>query len=642
MIYFKKLSKLGLYAHHLILKIVESNPRLLEKYLECRDWRLGKNPVKIDAGIDGIEQNSIISYANSNLNGQYRVFSRFYDFSKGIPWNEDYVSGFKWEKGLFFRKYIQVDVNNNADVKFPRELSRFHHALILGQAYLINKDTRYYEKFKEDVQDWIKENPFMKSVNWGCTQDIAIRAVNWIWGLAFFRDELLKDPGFKLIIDKCLYKHGFYIYMHPERNTYNNHNHYISDLVGQIYLGLYFIGDRYAQNWLNWGIEELFREIRYQILPSGPSYERSLNYNRFVTEMIFSAIILLMRKGYEIPQDILYRLELMLEFVMLYTKPDGLAPIIGDQDDARLHPFSLSSNLDHRYLLCIGAVMFKRGDFKYWSGGFSIDCAALMGSEAKKIYDQLIDEKSTMHSESFPDAGFFLIRDKDIYMFINNSGKSKYSELDGGTHTHSDLLSFELYMGDKTFLVDPGTYSYSGDPKMRMHFRSSKMHNTLTVDDQNQNTIKQDQLWNIERDAIPRKIEWIDNDEKTSFWGEHSGYLRLKSPVLHQRKIEYNKLNRTFLISDNAIGEGEHMFDLFFHFDVGIELEIQGNTVKTVCNNGTNIELNFVSDKPFTISCTEELVSKAYGDAVLAKTIKLHTNTKGTLKIETTIKKDNS
>jgi hypothetical protein len=164
--------------------------------------------------------------------------------------------------------------------------------------------------------------------------------------------------------------------------------------VGQIYLGLYFRNDKYGSSWLSWGIEELYREIRYQILPSGPSYERSINYNRFVTEMIVYAIILLRNNNYQIPQDIWYRLELMIEFVMYYTKPDGFAPIIGDQDDERLLPFSLIKNIDHKYLLNYGAVLFNRSDFKYWSKGFNPDCAMIIGKEAKLKFDSIETSES--------------------------------------------------------------------------------------------------------------------------------------------------------------------------------------------------------------------------------------------------------
>jgi len=625
-----------------MLRIIELNVFLINLWLDNRNLGKTLNPVNGDFDITDIDENAVSDYADSILKGKYRIFGRIYDFNNNIPWNTDFESGFIWGKGTLFRKYIQVDLNNKADVKYPRELSRFHHILFLGQAYQVSKDKQYYHKFQADILDWINENPFMKSINWGCTQDVAIRAVNWIWGMYFFRHELAQDRHFKHKMETSLYKHGFYIFLYPEKAPFNNHNHYISDLVGQIYLGLYFKSDKKAAVWLKTGIEELYREIRYQILPSGPSYERSINYHRFVTEMLLSAITLIRNNGYEIPRDILHRLEMMLEFVLYYTKPDGIAPNIGDQDDARLYPFSIMSNLDHRYLLCIGAVLFNRGDFKKWSGRFYSDCSAMLGSGARAEYNQIPTGDAQAGSKAFPDAGFYIIRDHDNYMFINNSGKSKNSELGGGTHTHSDLLSFELYMGNKTFLVDPGSYQYSGDPDMRMLFRSTKMHNTLEIDGQNQNTLSRENLWDFSRDALPKTLHWSVDKDKVIFEGEHTGYLKLTKPAMHKRHIEYSNKDKSFLIIDTIRSESNHKVKLYFHFDIGINPVIEGNSVKTVCEDGLNIELRFTCDYPVIIDCREDLVSKVYGTAVSAKTIIVETNSLGSCNIETKIQRTNS
>ena len=65
-----------------------------------------------------------------------------------------------------------VDNSNNADVKVPRELSRSHHLLWLGQAYLLTKNEKYVNEFIFQIENWIDENPIMKSINWGCAMDV--------------------------------------------------------------------------------------------------------------------------------------------------------------------------------------------------------------------------------------------------------------------------------------------------------------------------------------------------------------------------------------------------------------------------------------------------------------------------------------
>ena len=112
------------------------------------------------------------------------------------------------------------------------------------------------------------------------------------------------------------------------------------------------------------------------------SYERSTNYNRLVLELIIVPVLLL-KVTHEIPQDIWYRLEKMFEFIMYCLKPDGTAPIIGDQDDGRLLPFGAEETIDYRYLLSLGALLFNRPDFKHYGNGFNVYCSILGGRNAQ-------------------------------------------------------------------------------------------------------------------------------------------------------------------------------------------------------------------------------------------------------------------
>ena len=396
------------------------------------------------------EKDKIIGLAEEYMAHRFSLLGYKNLSIKHIDWHTDVISGYRWEPGLFYKDYVQVDLRNTADVKLPRELSRCHHFITLGEAYLLTSDEKYVKEYVKQTKEWIDENPFMHSINWASTMDVAIRGVNWIWSLAIMISSPLIEISVLKKILTSLFEHGYYIYRNPEIGPHDNNNHYIADLVGQIYLSLFFktLFKNLSEpsKWLNKGISELYKEIRYQVLPSGVHYERSINYHRLVLEMASSAIILLNRNRFEIPLDIMHRLEKMFEFVMYYLKPDGLAPVVGDQDDGRLHPFSQQNNLDHRYLLSIGAIIFERSDFKSFSKCYTADCFFFLGYESRDIYDKIPSEKLFKQSKAFPDAGFFIYIQNNNYMFINNSGKSRYNEIAMGTHTHSDLLSFELFI----------------------------------------------------------------------------------------------------------------------------------------------------------------------------------------------------
>ena len=221
--------------------------------------------------ISNAEKKDIIFNANKILLNEFEILSTKVKFQKKIDWHLDFKSGYRWPKGKLYSKYNQVDKNNSADVKFPRELSRCHHFLYLGEAYLLTSDEKYTKEFIAQIRNWILENPYKKSINWGCSMDIAIRASNWIYSLNMFAGSLLIDDVFFHEIMTSLYLHGRYIYENPEKNRVYNHNHYLSDLAGQILISIVFETTeiKETKSWKENGIYEFFREIRVQILPTG-------------------------------------------------------------------------------------------------------------------------------------------------------------------------------------------------------------------------------------------------------------------------------------------------------------------------------------------------------------------------------------
>jgi len=86
------------------------------------------------------------------------------------------------------------------------------------------------------------------------------------------------------------------------------------------------------------------------------------------------------------------------------------------------------------------------------------------------------------------------MRDKDNYAIIS-AGEVGSRGL--GNHKHNDDLSFELCVHGKTFIVDPGTYSYTADPVMRDLFRSVESHNVVQVDGKETNELVRDDLFRI-------------------------------------------------------------------------------------------------------------------------------------------------
>ena len=107
---------------------------------------------------------------------------------KPIDWHCDFKSKTRWNEKTFYLD-IPLKPSHNSDIKIPRELSRFQHI----QSIFFSNDERASTEFFLQVIDWIISNPFKRGVNWACTMDVSIRAINWIWGIRFLKTNLKRN-----------------------------------------------------------------------------------------------------------------------------------------------------------------------------------------------------------------------------------------------------------------------------------------------------------------------------------------------------------------------------------------------------------------------------------------------------------------
>ena len=192
-----------------------------------------------DADYNRHTEVAIVNQANKAIDGIFNLLGSGDIELNPILWHTDFKVGYKWNPGTFYRNYVQEGIDSDSDVKVPRELSRCHHLIKLGLAYRLTNDEKYAATCISQISDWIQNNPLMYSINWGCTMDVAIRAVNWIWALGLVAGSKTLDKEKLEKIRGSLYQHGWFIFRNPEKAPFNNHNHYLSDLAGQIHLGLF-------------------------------------------------------------------------------------------------------------------------------------------------------------------------------------------------------------------------------------------------------------------------------------------------------------------------------------------------------------------------------------------------------------------
>jgi len=484
-----------------------------------------------------------------------------------IDWHCDFKSGYRWNPKKYY-KDIKIPYGK-ADIKVPWELSRFQHLSVLGEAYWWTNDKKYVGEFVNQISDWIDNNKPKFGVNWRCTMDVAIRTCNWLLGWEFFRDSNVIDQQFLSKFLKSLHQHGRHIIRNLEKSGVLTSNHYLSDIVGLVYLGVLIPGFNEAKKWREFGIKELKKEMGKQVYLDGVDFEASTCYHRLVLELFFYATLLVITDDRNFKEDnfievgneifgekYLQRLYKMFEFVLYVLKPNGTMPQIGDNDNGRLHIFTKRGVLDMRYLLPLGAIFFKEPKFKIKEFGFCKEALWVFGEKGYEIWQNLGENCLTnIDSRAFPNAGMYIMRSDANYMIISCGPNGQNGN---GGHCHNDKLSFELCRNGQDVIVDPGTYVYTPKPAWRNKFRSVLYHNTVMIDDKEQNRFSDKNLFQTENNAITKCWKWKIGDEIDFFIGEHYGYTRFPHPVIHNREIKFHKKEGKLEVIDKFKGERGH------------------------------------------------------------------------------------
>ncbi|MFA5603121.1 MAG: alginate lyase family protein [Bacilli bacterium] len=423
-----------------------------------------------------------------------------------IDWNYDYIFNYKWKK-KHFSKYTLKDKQISTDVKHVWEFSRFYHLVVLAQAYLISNDDKYVKKILEDINSWDLQNQFNYSVNWTVAMEVSIRVVNLIQCISLIRDSDLLNDRSIIKINNIIYKHAIYIWNNLEKGL-NTNNHYLSNLIGLIWISIYFNKSnnkalkRDSRKWLRFALRQLDIELGYQIYDDGFSYEDSTSYHCLNLEMLLLTIDVLNKNQIEYSDyvyDTTEKMAIALDKVLINNN----IPVIGDIDNGRLIKIDIIANRDKtnfRYLLSVAKDIF--GEDFGWDG-----------------------------------ASPFELSEVGIYRIFNNKfdaiircGPIGVNGIGG--HSHNDQLSFVLIINQKKFIVDPGTGYYSGDYELRHELRSTKSHNTLYIENYEQNDISKD-LFRMEEKTNSEVIMINEN----LFVGKHYGYSEPLG-IIFERRIE--------------------------------------------------------------------------------------------------------
>ena len=465
----------------------------------------------------------------SNLGESQRIWKLVDATYQPIDWQLDFRSGFRWSEASWYQ-HILFGHLPGVDVKMPWELTRMQHLPALALAYaaasegFINFSTPdiYLREYRNQVLDFIATNPPRYGVNWVCPMDVAIRAVNILLAYDLFKSYNADfDSSFEDELSRSMRAHGAHIFGHLEWHPIVRGNHYLADLGGLLFIAAYLPADQETNSWLAYSLSKLPPEIEYQFQIDGSSFEGSTCYHRLSADIIAYSLAValslsekrLLMLGSNTPQlsnpilgmqhpDTLRHISKIAKFLLDITGTDGRMPQIGDNDSGRfvkLLPPKLrldnpvDDDLDPRQKIAnIQMLLTDRGsidvDESCLLEASLIRNLASANSRINTFLDgeqfNFLRPQAGSPPSIFPDFGLYVYRLNTWILWVRCGSNGIFGY---GGHGHNDKLSFEIVLDGARFFTDSGSYTYTACPELRNVFRSTIAHNTLIVDDREQN-----------------------------------------------------------------------------------------------------------------------------------------------------------
>ncbi len=398
---------------------------------------------------------------------RFPIFGTVIETGPEIHWRRDYMQG--KESGLaYFRRVPYLDFAAVGDHKFIWELNRHQHLVLLAQAFLFTRRGTFIREIVGQLESWFEQNPFQRGINWASALEVAFRALSWIWIYHLVGTELQEDFRGRFLTQ--LYRHG----RHLAENLsiyFSPNTHLLGEAVALHALATLFDAFPPARIWRTRSAEIIERQLAFQVRPDGSHFEQSTYYHVYALDLFLFFFVLAER-----PQGFRAVLTRMGEYLLWLLGPAGRIAFCGDDDGGRLfHPYGERDLFGRATLATCGILL----GHKEWIGGpddISQQAAWWLGAEC--LREASPQRQIVCGARLFPESGTAFLQSGDLWVQID-CGPFGFG---GAGHSHSDTLSLVAFLKDEQIFVDPGTYTYIGDPGERDWFRGSGAHNTIRID----------------------------------------------------------------------------------------------------------------------------------------------------------------
>ena len=560
------------YIHSKLRKRSEQE---LKKYkVKTTEFDFHYLQVNNDVVLDSDQKRNIINLAEAICTYQYTIFGvNITDIRNN--WSSDPETGYKWEN-VYYAKMQKIASSAdksklNDDIKFPWELCSMHFLVTLAQAYAITFDVKYVNVFLELLADWDRKNPVGYGVNWCCTMDVAIRAINVIMGASILNNFYPEfNDRFSFFIPR-LYEHMLFIRDNLEYGLARE-NHFLSDITGLKLLSQCFKNDRTAERLYCFASNYFLRELLYEICEDGVDNEASTCYHALVFELFLIGFATDFKLAGKIKKEHINRIHRMQNFTKLLCTFESY-PIVGDNDSGIILDFNAGKH-DKNDLVyfcddLFGSTNYRKSNYGKWINIEPFRISKDFNGNKSKVMNSSINIVEAFHKGGFCYSSLGNFR---ILFHAGSIGRKGM-----GSHGHNDQLSFISDIFGMSFIIDAGSYVYKRNPQKRHFFRSTGCHNTLQLGSYEQNEIWIESPFKMRHESFASFTIDVEDDQHLHIRGKHVGYKdKAGCMIIRDLTITPKKV----IINDFAIGSYRGYVSMLFVLDEHITVDVLSNVLR--------------------------------------------------------------
>jgi hypothetical protein len=427
------------------------------------------------------------------------------------------------------KKVAQVAPDEiSSDVKYVWEPARLGWAFTLGRAYHLSGEEGYAETFWRLFETFLDANPPYLGLNWVSAQEAALRVLALAFGWQVFARSPHSTPERGARLAWAIAVHAARI---PPTLIYarsQNNNHLLSEAAGLYTAGLALPAHPSAARWRRLGWDWFQRGLRSQIAGDGAYSQHSTNYQRLMLQLALWMNALAQTQGKAFSTESQKRVASATRWLLaLLDRDSGGAPNLGPNDGAYILPLTVCSCADYRPVLQAAGLAFL--------GARPVECGAWDELSLWLCKDAPGDSRVPQASTAQPSL------QQSPHILVSPAGDSwaylRAAQF-SGRPGHADQLHLDLWWRGLNIAQDPGTFLYNAPPPWDNRLAGSDVHNTLTVDGQDQ-MLRAGRFLFLERAQAQVTAGEPAAGERPGVWSSltarHNGYRRLD--LVHQRTV---------------------------------------------------------------------------------------------------------